>query len=320
MNKAPFLTKTCMIATAALLVVATAGCTNSETPAAAVNASVGAAKTLGGGGQDAAQAVKADPVVQTLLPADIKANGSMKLVTDPTYAPIDFTDNSGKIIGLEPDMALAVANKMGIKIEITKADFNGILAGLASKRYDASWAAFSITPDRTAVVDMVSYMKSGTSVIVKKGTEGEFHEALDLCGKTVTAQTGTTQALTVMPSFEKACKDAGKSAITPLLLPQQDSANQAVASNRAQAMLADNALTAYYSQIQPEAFAQVDSILVDPSLVGVAMAKGNGQLGKAFQAAIKSLMADGTYGKIMGAWNLSPSSVKTTEINPTAAS
>ncbi|WP_269938560.1 ABC transporter substrate-binding protein [Arthrobacter sp. HY1533] len=317
MKKNPLLTKTALLLSSALLVSALAGCTNSEAPEPVSDASGGAAVALGAGGQDAAKAVKADPAVQALLPEGIKAAGSMKLVTDPTYAPIDFTDNSGNIIGLEPDMALAVANKMGIKIEITKGDFNGILAGLESKRYDASWAAFSITPERTAAVDMASYMKGGTSVIVKKGTEGDFHEILDLCGKTVTAQTGTTQALTVMPNFEKACTDAGKKAITPLLLPQQDSANQAIASGRAQAMLADNALTAYYSQIQPDAFAQVDSILVDPSLVGVAMAKGDGKLVKAFSAAIQSLMEDGTYGKIMGAWNLAPSSIEKSEINPT---
>ncbi|MDJ0356868.1 transporter substrate-binding domain-containing protein [Paenarthrobacter sp. PH39-S1] len=100
-------------------------------------------------------------------------------------------------------------------------------------------------------------------------------------------------------------------------MPQQDSANQSFASNRAQAMLADNALTAYYSQVQPESFAQIDSILVEPSLAGVAMAKGDGEPAKAFQAAVQSLIDDGTYGKIMAAWNLTPSAVKTAEINPT---
>lgn len=317
MTKSALLTKTCLVAVSALLIAASTGCTNTEAPAPAADAEGKSLPALGEGGQQAAQAVKADAAVESLVPAGIKAKGTMHLVTDPTYAPIDFTDNTGKIVGLEPDMALAVANKMGIKIEITKGDFNGILAGLESERYDASWAAFSITPDRVAVVDMVSFMQGGTSVMVKKGSEGGYQEVLDLCGKTVTAQTGTTQALVVLPSFEKKCTDAGKSAITPLLLPQQDSANQAIASSRAHAMLADNALTAYYSQIQPEAFSQIDSILVEPSLAGVAMAKGDGGLAKAFQAAIQSLIDDGTYGKIMAAWNLAPAAVTTAEINPT---
>lgn len=315
MTKSTLFTRSGLVAVSALLVLASTSCTNSETPTPAVDSSGAAMPVLGAGGQDTALSIKPDAKVQSLVPANLVADG-MKLVTDPTYAPIDFTDSTGKIIGLEPDMALAVANKMGVKIEITKGDFNGILAGLQSKRYDASWAAFSITPARTEVVDMVSFMKSGTSVMVKKGTEGNFKDVLDLCGKTVTAQTGTTQALTVMPDFIKQCADAGKPAITPLLLPQQDSANQSIASNRAQAMLADNSLTAYYSQIQPDAFAQIDSILVEPSLAGVAMAKGDGALAKAFQAAIQSLIDDGSYAKIMAAWNLTPSSVTAAEINP----
>ncbi len=319
MIKSKLVKHSCIFALSAVLLAATAGCTNTETPVPMESASGAAATLLGEGGQAAAQAVKPDPAVQSLLPATITAKGKMLLVTDPTYAPIDFTDSTGAIIGLEPDLALAVANKMGIKIEITKGDFNGILAGLQSQRYDASWAAFSITADRTAVVDMVSFMKGGTSVMVKKGTEGSYTGVLDLCGTTVTAQTGTTQALIVLPDFEKQCTDAGKAAITPLLLPQQDSANQSIASGRAQAMLADNALTAYYSQVQPDAFAQIDSILVEPSLAGVAMAKGDGELAKAFQAAIQSLIDDGTYAKIMAAWNLTPSAVATAEINPTPA-
>lgn len=318
MTTRTLLTTSSLLAASALLLVAVAGCTNTETPGATAEPAGTSTPALGEGGAAAAQAVKPDRAVADLLPAEIRSRGSMQLVTDPTYAPIDFTDNTGKIVGLEPDMALAVGNKMGITIDITKGDFNGILAGIQSKRYDASWAAFSITPERTAVVDMVSFMKSGTSVMVTKGTEGDYAEALDLCGKTVAAQTGTTQALLVLPDFEKQCTDAGKDAITPLLLPQQDSANQAVASNRAQAMLADNALTAYYSQVQPDTFAQIDSILVAPSLNGVAMAKGDGRLARAFQAAIQSLIDDGTYGRIMAAWNLAPSAVETATINPPA--
>ena len=57
--------------------------------------------------------------------------------------------------------------------------------------------------------------------------------------------------------------------------------------------------------------------MVEPTLAGVAMAKGDGGLSKAFQAAIQSLIDDGTYGKIMAAWNLAPAVVTTAEINPT---
>lgn len=300
------------------LVAVTTACSNVEGPAA----SGAATNTAPGGqsGQELAQAVQTDPNVQALVPAAVKQKGSLTLVTDPTYAPIDFTDDQGKIVGLEPDLALAVAKKMGVSISIEKADFNGILAGIQAKRYDASWAAFSITSEREQKVSMVSYMRGGTSVLVKKGNAAGVQAVLDLCGKTVAAQTGTTQALNVLPSFEQQCEQAGKTKPTELLLPQQDNVNQAVASGRAQALLADNALVGYYAKLQPDAFTSIDAILVDPAPVGVVTAQDDGGLAKAFQAGIQSLMADGTYTKIMQSWNMSSGTVDKSEINPVVGS
>lgn len=316
MNAGIIFKRGCTLAVAGMLVMPAAACTNTEAPggtaAPAAKANVAG---IGAGGKEAANSVQTDPAVAALLPADVRSNGTLRLVTDPTYAPMDYTDEQGNIVGLEPDMAVAVAKKMGLKAEISKGDFNGILAGIQSKRYDASWAAFSITPDRMAKVNMVSYLNGGTSVMVRKGETGIVN-ATDLCGMTVTAQTGTTQALTVLPSFQAACQAAGKPEIKPLLLPQQDSANQAVASNRAQAMLADAALVAYYAQEQPDAFQHVQSILVDPSLAGAVMAKESTELAAAFKAAVNSLMKDGTYATILNAWGLKGSAIPASEINP----
>lgn len=310
-----------LIAAAAISFLAlTTACTNSEGPAPTASSNGAAGGESGKTGQEIAQAVQADPKVQELVPAAIKSKGKLTLVTDPTYAPIDFTDEKGNIVGLEPDMALAVAKKMGVTIAIEKGDFNGIIAGIEAKRYDASWAAFSITEERKAKVNMVSFMQGGTSVMVRKGNPLGINSELDLCGKTVAAQTGTTQALNVLPSFDKKCADAGKEKPTALLLPQQDNVNQSVAAGRAQALVADSALTAYYAKIQPDAFTSVDSILVEPALSGVVSTKNDGGLAQAFQAAIQSLMDDGTYAKIMESWNLKSGIVNKAEVNPTVGS
>lgn len=306
------------LAAGALLLSGLVACTNTDTPEDAPDASESAEPTLGQGGREAAEAVAEDPEVAKLVPESIRSKGTLKLVTDPTYAPIDFTDDAGNIVGLEPDFALATARKMGLEMENSKADFNGIIAGLESNRYDASWAAFSITPDRTALVDMVSFMNAGTAVMTKAGGEGDIASEEDLCGLTVAVQTGTTQALDVMPRFEQMCKDKGLDAIDPMVVPQQDSANQAISSGRAQAMIADNSLVAYYAQVQPDAFAAVPGILVEPALIGVAMPRINeSQLAEAYRAAIQSLIDDGTYQNILDAWSLGDTAIETAEINPT---
>ena len=297
-----------------------AACTNTEaapgapaTPSSSVGS---AAPALGEGGRDIAEAVEADPEVAALVPAAIAEAGTMSVVTDPTYAPMDFTDAEGNIIGIEPDMAIAAAARMGVEVEFASADFNGILAGIESGRYDVSWGAWSVTPERTAVVDMVSYLSAGSAVMVQPGTEGEIASIDDLCGLTLAVQTGTVQALEVLPSFEQHCSDQSLPAIDPLVVPQQDSANQAVASGRADAMIADNALVAYYAQVQPDAYAAVPGILVDPAPLAVVVPKGDASLAPAFQAALQSLIDDGTYAEILDAWSLADAAIDSAEINP----
>ena len=322
MNHQKTITRVAGLAAGVLLLTGLVACTNTETPDGASSDAAGSSESttpeLGAGGREAAEAVQEDPEVAKLVPESIRSAGTLKLVTDPTYAPIDFTDDAGNIIGVEPDFALATARKMGLEMENSKADFNGIIAGLESNRYDASWAAFSITPDRTAVVDMVSFMNAGTAVMTKAGGEGDITSEEDLCGLTIAVQTGTTQALEVMPSFEQMCKDKGLEAINPMVVPQQDSANQAISSGRAQAMIADNALVAYYAQVQPESFAAVPGILVEPALIGVAMPRiDDSKLAEAYRAAIQSLIEDGTYQTILDSWSLGDTAVETAEINPT---
>ena len=304
---------TLVAATALVALGATAcGTVNNDTPAA-TNSSGAAAGT---GGRDAATAVRADPKVVTLVPAALKAAGTMQVVTDPTYAPVEFTDGSGNIIGLEPDMATAVAAKMGLKVTFHKGDFNGIIAGIQAHRYDASWAAFTVTSAREQQINMISYQNAGTSVMVKHGNPANITQITDLCGRTVAAQTGNTATLIDIPAFQKKCAAAGKPAINPLVLPQQDNVNQAVATGRADAAIADGALVAYYSQLQPDVFQSVNSILVDVAPEAAIVPKDDPQLATAFKAAIDSLIADGTYAKILAAWNLSADAVPAAQINP----
>lgn len=309
------------IAGAALIASAMlAGCTNTEAAPPPTSSegggTAGGEAALGAGGREIAEAVEADPAIAELVPAAIADAGSMSVVTDPTYAPMDFTDAEGNIIGLEPDMAIAAAARMGLEVEFASADFNGILAGIESRRYDASWGAWSVTPERAAAVDMVSYLNAGTAVMVQPGKEGDYAGIDDLCGLTLAVQTGTTQALEVLPSFEQHCADQSLPAIEPLVLPQQDSANQAVASGRADAMLADNSLVAYYAQVQPDAYAAVPGILVAPAPIAVVAPKGDDSLAPAFQAALQSLIDDGTYASILEAWSLEDAALETAEINP----
>jgi polar amino acid transport system substrate-binding protein len=253
------------------------------------------------------------------VPAALKAKGVVTFVTDNTYAPVAFTDDSGKTIGLNPDLSVALAKKMGLTAKIEIGDFNGILAGINSGRYDATMGPLSVTKARLAEVNMVGFLHGGTSVVVKSGNPQDIKSDLDLCGKTIAVQTGTTQAMIVLPSFEQKCSDAGQEKPEALQLPDQSSANQAVATGRADATAADSAVTGYIARIQPEAFTAVDSILVSPTLAGSVTSKDDNGLSQAFQAGFQSLMDDGTYDKIMDSWDFKAGKIDKSVLNPADA-
>ncbi len=293
----------------ALAGTTTVACSNTESTAGAAEK-----QGVGVGGRDAAEKVKADPSAEKLVPDAIASAGVLTVVTDPTYAPMEFTDDKGAIIGLDPDIATAVAHKLGLEVKFSKGDFNGIIAGIEAGRYDASWASFSVTPDRVKRVDMTSYINSGTSLLTPKGNPDDIDEVTDLCGRTVAAQTGNTAVLSTLPAFQKTCAKEGLKKITELVLPQQDNVNQAVSTGRADALLADSALTAYYAQVQPEAFTQVDAIFVEPALLGAITKKGTG-LAEAISAAVESLIADGTYDEIIEAWGLGVAAIDDSGVN-----
>lgn len=297
------------------LTAGVASCTsNTEEPPAGSDGETTASE-IPTSGREAAEAVEANADVQALLPDTFVEAGKIRIVTDPTYAPMEFTDENGDIVGLDADMAIAAANAMGLEIEWSTVTFDGILAGIESDRYDATFSSFSVTEERLAAVDMVSYFSSGTAIMVASGNPAEITSEQDLCGKSVAVQSGTTQALEIVPAIDEACDEA----IDLMIMPAQDNANQALASGRADAVLADNALISYYSQLQPDAFEFIDGVLLDPAPIGAAMPqKPEGEsLTLAFEAAFQSLMDDGTYAKIFEAWELQDSMLEAPAINTT---
>lgn len=67
----------------------------------------------------------------------IKAAGVLKIGTEGTYAPYSFHDKSGKLQGFDVNIGRAVAEKLGVKAEFVEGRWDGLIAGVDAKRYDA---------------------------------------------------------------------------------------------------------------------------------------------------------------------------------------
>jgi polar amino acid transport system substrate-binding protein len=247
------------------------------------------------------------------VPAEIKSKGTLTVAADPTYAPNEYVASDGKtIVGMSPDLAKAVFAKLGLKVKMTKATFDGIIPGLQSGKYDIGFSSFTDTKEREKVVDFVTYFEAGTSFYVAKSGGPAINGLADLCGHTVAVERGTTQADDATSQSAK-CKTAGKKAVTVKVFPDQNAANLALASGRGDVGMADSPVAAYIVEKSNGKF-KLSGKLYGPFPYGIAIPKESG-MAEPTLAAVKAIMADGTYDKVLKKWGLEDGAITDPKIN-----
>ena len=297
----------------ALLAVSVAGC------GAGGNGSGGgsAAPSAGAGvSTNPAPAVQKDEALAKLVPSDVASDGKIVVGSDASYAPNEFVDTDGTtIIGMDVDLGKAVGQKLGLEVEFQNSAFDGILPGIAAKKYELGMSSFTDNAEREKVVDMVTYFSAGTKLAVPKGNPDGL-KLDDLCGKTVAAQRGTVQ-VDDLTARSDTCTKAGKPAIQVTELQAQTDVTLALTANRIVAMLADSPVVDYaVSKTNGQLEAVGDAY--DTAPYGIALNKGQTDFAQAVQGAVQSLMQDGTYLSILDKYGVTNGAIPTSEINPTS--
>src|SRR3954449_12187453 len=217
--------------------VAVAGCGSSSDSGSTATSS--ATSTAG------ASPAAGNAAVAGKVPAKYKSKGTLTVASDASYPPIESIGNDGKTIeGMDADLAKALASEMGLKAEVRNATFDAIIPGLASGKYDLGMSAFTDTKEREQTVDFVTYLIAGTEFYVKAQGGPTVNTLADLCGRKVAVEKGTTQADDVNAQAKK-CKKAGKPAPNLSVFPDQNGANLALSSGRAEIGMADTPVADY---------------------------------------------------------------------------
>jgi polar amino acid transport system substrate-binding protein len=257
--------------------------------------------------------VSADPSVASQVPPDIKSKGTLTVAADATYPPDEFIATDGKtVIGMDADLANALASVMGLTASVQNVTFDAIIPGLAAGKYDLGMSSFTDTKEREQTVDFVTYLTAG-SAIYGKASGGPDLTSLDaLCGHKVAAERGTTQQDDI-ETQDKKCTAEGKPGVTGVILPDQNGVNLAVTSGRADAAMADSPVAAYIAE-KSNGQLKVTGGPFPPEPYGIAIPKDSG-LAQPVLAGIKALMADGTYKKILEYWGLQEGAIDNPVIN-----
>ena len=257
--------------------------------------------------------VQMDPAIAGQVPADIKSSGQLRVAADATYAPDEFIASDGKtVIGMDADLAKAIAQLMGLTATVSNQPFDSIIPGLAAGKYDLGMSSFTDTKEREQTVDFVTYATAGTSFYVKADGGPDIASLDALCGHKVGAEKGTTQADDAAAQSKK-CTDAGKPAVQVSVFPDQNGVNLALSSGRIEVAMADSPPAAYAVEKSDGQF-KITGSSYGNAPYGIAMAKDSG-LQQPVLAAIKALMADGTYDKIFDYWGLQGDKIDNPTIN-----
>lgn len=220
----------------------------------------------------------------------------IRIGTEGAYPPFNFIDEKGQLQGFDIDIAKALCQEMGAECEFVIQDWDGLLPGLLAKKFDCIIASMSITEERKKKVDFTEkYYQTPARFVAKKS------EALNLFkkgikGKTVGVQRATVTEYFLRDNFSKLLKIKSYATI--------DEANLDLLAGRLDMVFADSVVLIGGLLEKPEG---KDFMFVGPTFsdrkafgdgIGIAIRKGNKELGQKFNQAIKALRANGVYQTI----------------------
>jgi polar amino acid transport system substrate-binding protein len=246
------------------------------------------------------------------VPASVKTSGLL-VAADATYAPDEFIGSDGStVIGMDADLVNAIGQVLGLKVTITNATFDTIIPALGSGKFNLGASSFTDTLAREKQVDFVDYYKAGEGYYVKAGSSYKPNGLASLCGHTVAVETGTTEQSDAQSQSQK-CTRSHKKAVKVLSFADQNSANLAVSSGRAQAGFLDSQIAEYVVATSKGQFKSSGTAFgVAP--YGLALPKGLG-LTQPVAGAVNALMKDGVYLKILKKWGIQAGAVSKAKVN-----
>ena len=212
--------------------------------------------------------------------------GKLTMATNATFPPYEMTTDAGEFEGIDIETAQAIADKLGLELQIDDMDFDAALLSVQQGKADIVMAGVTVTDERKAVMDFSdSYATGIQSIIVPEGSDIASPD--DLAGKKIGTQRGTTGYIYCTDDFGEDAVVAYDSGLTAV---------QALNNGQVDAVVIDNAPAKEYVAANPGLKMLETSYAEEDYAIG--MAKGS-SLEDVVNAALEELKADGTLQSIV---------------------
>ena len=212
--------------------------------------------------------------------------GKLTMATNAAFPPYEMTTDAGEFEGIDVDTAKAIADKLGLELQIDDMDFDAALLSVQQGKADIAMAGVTVTDERKAVMDFSdSYATGIQSIIVPEGSDIASPD--DLAGKKIGTQRGTTGYIYCSDDFGDENVVAYDDGLTAV---------QALNNGQVDAVVIDNAPAQEFVAANPGLKVLDTSYAEEDYAIG--MAKGS-SLEAAVNAALEELKADGTLQAIV---------------------
>ncbi|MYT72811.1 MULTISPECIES: ABC transporter substrate-binding protein [unclassified Streptomyces] len=257
--------------------------------------------------------------IAALLPAAVRERGTLRLGGSADASPpLGFfaTDDKTRI-GSELDLAVLVADTLGLKIKQELVSWENLFVGLDSGKFDAVFSNVTVTEERKEKYDFATYRLDNIAFEAKKGTSWRVEEPEDVAGKTIAVSSGTNQEK-ILVDWSKRNEKAGRKPVTIKYFQKDTDYYLALQSGRIDAYLGPSPASSYHvasagqSQIIGTISGGGDEVQGE---IAATTKKGSG-LVDAYAAALNHVIADGSYARVLKRWGLSSEAVPKSEVNP----
>ena len=224
-------------------------------------------------------------------------SGVLSMATEATFPPYEFYDGD-KLVGIDVEVAAAIAEKLGMEFEVVDIAFDSIIPGVQTGKYDIGMAGMTVNEERLKQINFTdSYAKGVQVVIVKE--DGKISSIDDLFAEgadnTVGTQTGTTGFLYASDDIEGAGLGTVKS------FAKTTDAVEALKNGQVDCVILDKAPAQTLTDAANEKGAGLtilESAYADEDYA-IAVSKDNSGLMEAVNGALKELIEDGSLQKIV---------------------
>lgn len=215
-----------------------------------------------------------------------------RVAMNAAFAPFQWIDSDGKIIGFEIDLMDEMAKEGNFKVQYINTPWDGIFATLASGDNDVLSSAITITEDRKKTMDFTDpYFEIKQVILVPAGKNVSTPEDLKKLNK-IAVTTGTSADFVAQKILGKTSPKIARFESLPLVLKE-------VEGGGADAAISDSAVVAHYIKNNPnKGFTVIETEGFDQEYYGMAVQKGDTATLNMLNAALKKVKENGKYEEI----------------------